>query len=148
MEPITLIVTALVAGATAVANDVGGQALKDAYNGLKTVIVDKYKNAVGYVEKAENNPDQQDLAASAAVALDVAGAADDAELLNLAEQVQTLLEQQEKAAPGSTIINVTGSGAAATGGGVSAGAGGIAIGGSVSGGVSTGGKSNKPEDEA
>jgi hypothetical protein len=39
MDPITVIVTALIAGAAAAAKDVSVQAVKDAYNGLKTVVV-------------------------------------------------------------------------------------------------------------
>ena len=96
------------------------------------------------VELIEEQAGEQAYVPGATAALTSAGAADDAELLDLAEQLQALLEKQEKAAPGSTIINVSGSGAAATGGGVAAGAGGIAVGGNVTGGV---GKPSKPEDE-
>ncbi len=42
MEPISLIVTALVAGATAAAKDTAGKAVKDAYEGLKTLIKRKF----------------------------------------------------------------------------------------------------------
>ena len=38
MEPITLIIGALAAGATAAAKDTAGQVVKDAYAGLKTLI--------------------------------------------------------------------------------------------------------------
>lgn len=38
MEPISLIIAALVAGATAATKDTAGQAVKDAYEGLKTLI--------------------------------------------------------------------------------------------------------------
>ena len=138
MEPVTLIVTALVAGATAVANEVGGQALKDAYTGLKTLVVDRYKGAKSVVELAENNPDSADMAQAAEAVLTDAGAADDQDLITQAEQVNEELATQEKANPGSTIITVSGSGAVAVNRSTAAGAGGIAIGGSVKGNVSTG----------
>ena len=145
MEPITLITTALVAGAAAAGTDVGGMALKDAYGALKQFIVDRYEKVRPAVEMVENNPAEAAFGTAAAAALKNAGAADDAELLDLARNLNALLEEQEKAAPGSTIINVSGSGAAAVSGGVAAGAGGIAVGGSVKGEVGT---ANAPEDEA
>ena len=43
MEPISLIINALVTGATAAAGDVGGTTVKDAYNGLKTLIKRKFE---------------------------------------------------------------------------------------------------------
>ena len=42
MEPITLILTALVAGATAAAKDTAGQAIKDSYTGLKGLIKQRF----------------------------------------------------------------------------------------------------------
>ena len=43
MEPISLIIAALVAGATAATKDTAGQAVKDAYEGLKTLIKRKFE---------------------------------------------------------------------------------------------------------
>lgn len=42
MEPITLILTALVGGATAAAKDTAGNAIKDSYTGLKALIKKKF----------------------------------------------------------------------------------------------------------
>ncbi|MDJ0601578.1 MAG: hypothetical protein QNJ37_22375 [Crocosphaera sp.] len=42
MEPISLIMMALVAGATAAAKDTAGKAVKDAYEALKTLIKRKF----------------------------------------------------------------------------------------------------------
>ncbi|MBG1244728.1 hypothetical protein [Nostoc sp. NZL] len=42
MDPITLILTALAAGATAAAKDTAGTAVKDAYEGLKALIKKKF----------------------------------------------------------------------------------------------------------
>jgi len=44
MEPISLIVTALVAGAVAAAKDTAEQGVKDTYQGLKTLIKRKFAN--------------------------------------------------------------------------------------------------------
>jgi hypothetical protein len=43
MEPIAIILTALVAGATAAAKDTAGTAVKDAYNGLKLLLKKKFE---------------------------------------------------------------------------------------------------------
>lgn len=45
MDPVSAIVGALVAGATAAASDTASQAIKDAYQGLKTLLTDTYKLA-------------------------------------------------------------------------------------------------------
>lgn len=44
MEPISLIIAALVAGATAAAKDTAEKGIKDAYEGLKVLIKDKFKD--------------------------------------------------------------------------------------------------------
>ena len=44
MDPISLIITALVAGAAAASKDIAGQAVKDAYKGLKDLIKKHKKN--------------------------------------------------------------------------------------------------------
>ena len=43
MEPISLILAALVAGATAAVKDTAGQAVKDAYKGLKDLMKKKFE---------------------------------------------------------------------------------------------------------
>src|SRR5947209_3915948 len=43
MDPVSAILAALVAGATAAASATASQAVKDAYHGLKTILVDTYK---------------------------------------------------------------------------------------------------------
>lgn len=45
MDPVSAIVGALVAGATAAASDTASQAIKDAYQGLKILLTDTYKLA-------------------------------------------------------------------------------------------------------
>jgi hypothetical protein len=53
MEPITLILSALVAGATAALKDTAGKAVKESYEGLKTLIKKKFEGdalAQGMIE--------------------------------------------------------------------------------------------------
>lgn len=50
MEPISLILAALVAGATAAGKDVAGKAVKDSYDGLKALIKKKF------AEKGKDDP--------------------------------------------------------------------------------------------
>ena len=60
MDPITVtIVTALSSGAVAAAKDVATQAIKDAYAGLKKLVVDRYKKAGPFVEALEAEPDSK-----------------------------------------------------------------------------------------
>jgi len=43
MDPVSAIVGALVAAATAAAKDIASKAVSDAYDGLKTLIVTRFK---------------------------------------------------------------------------------------------------------
>jgi esterase/lipase superfamily enzyme len=57
MDPFSVsVVTALAAGAVAVAKDVATKAVKDAYSGLRQLIVDRYKKTAPFVEAVEANP--------------------------------------------------------------------------------------------
>jgi len=62
MDPVSAIVGAIVAGASAVASNVGAKAVSDAYDGLKNLIVAKCKRkaAVEMVEKAPHSPASKD----------------------------------------------------------------------------------------
>lgn len=60
MEPVTItVVTALAAGALAAAKDVATSAVKDAYAGLKKLIIDRYKKAGPLIEAVETHPTSQ-----------------------------------------------------------------------------------------
>jgi hypothetical protein len=58
MDPVTLIVTALAAGASAALKDTASQAIKDAYSGLKSLLERKFadeslaQDAIGKYEEA------------------------------------------------------------------------------------------------
>lgn len=60
MEPLTLITSALVAGATVALKEVGGQAVKDAYAALKKLVEEKFSGnsaAETALQEHEKDPD-------------------------------------------------------------------------------------------
>ena len=64
MEPISLILAALVAGVTAAAKDTAGKAVKDAYEGLKSLIKKKFADKgkaddSDIIDKHERKPDSK-----------------------------------------------------------------------------------------
>jgi hypothetical protein len=146
-DPITLIVGALATGAAAAAKDVVSQAVKDAYNGLKTLIGSKYEskpNVGASLQILEAKPDSSDIQAVVETALRDAGADQDDEIQTKTQELRTKLEQENLLPKIVYQGKVEGSGALAQGkGAVASGAGGIAVGGNVQGNLTTGGK--KPD---
>ena len=59
MDPISVIVTAVVLGIAAGAENAAAQAVKDAYAGLKKIIQDKYKVHLANLEKKPDSPSQR-----------------------------------------------------------------------------------------
>ncbi len=146
MEPISLIAGALVLGAAAAAKEVGGSALKDAYAGLKRMIVDRYAAVQPVVTLVEDNPEGAEAYEQAAAAtLATTDAAHDQELIDQAEALLAALKEANAIDEARYNIIVSGSGAAAVGGGVAAGEGGTAIGGDYHGDLSP---RRKKDDEA
>jgi hypothetical protein len=102
VDPITLIVTALVAGASAAAQETAGTAVKDAYAGLKALIRRRFGR--------EDAPELDDPAAAEAPLtekLRAAGAERDEELVRAA---QALLAQvdPENARAGRYNVQISG----------------------------------------
>jgi hypothetical protein len=142
MDPITMIVTALVAGAVAAGKDVAAQAVQDSYAGLKALVVRKFSekgNVAGALAGVEKKPDSEIWQTALKEELETAGAAQDAEVVAQARALLDLLKEHGLAAGPSYRAEVHGSGAIAQGeGAVAAGAGGVAVGGSVQGPIITG----------
>ena len=137
MDTIMQIVTALAAGALAATPAVAGQAVKDAYAGLKDLVVRKL-GGKGEVEAAvrllEQKPESEGRKTALAEELQAAGAGDDRELAQAAQALLDLLQAHGLAGTTSYQATVIGPGAAAQGpGATAAGQGGIAIGGNVPG---------------
>src|SRR5258708_7464125 len=91
MDPVTLILTALGAGATAGSQAVVGDAIKDAYTGLKTLIQRKFAGkSKAELALAEHETDPQIWEAPLKKALTQEHADKDSEILQAA---QTLLDR-------------------------------------------------------
>ncbi len=146
MEPLTTtLLTALVTGAAAATTTVAGQAIKDAYAGLKQLISNTfsaYPAVAIAVQQVDDQPDSQGrqgfLKGELETALATPNALPEAAQQALRTQAQTLLAllaQLQAAGPTSATYHATlsGSGAIAQDHSTAAGAGGIAVGGSVSG---------------
>jgi hypothetical protein len=86
MDPVSIIVSAVVAGASASLKGVASDAVKSAYGGLKTLIARKFGDKVDMtaVEQRPTHDGQQDVLATD---LREAGAASDAEVLLKAREV-------------------------------------------------------------
>ncbi|MEM7014171.1 MAG: hypothetical protein AAF585_22145, partial [Verrucomicrobiota bacterium] len=133
MEPVSLIVGALIAGASKVAPE----AVQDAYKGLKKLITDKYNrdkapNLENAIRSIEQKPDSAGAKAMLEEEIPVAEILTDEDILKAA---QVLMEKSGQAG-GGVHIEQSGDGAIAMGDhSVAAGKGGIAIGGDVHGDV-------------
>lgn len=96
MDPVTIVVSALAAGAVAGLKPAAEQAVKDAYVGMKALIVRKYRSVdIGPVEtRPESKPKRESLAED----LRTAGADGDVELI---AQAKALVELLQRFAPDS-----------------------------------------------
>jgi len=144
MDPITIIVTAVTAGAVAASKDVAAQAVKDGYAALKALIVHKFGQKVDVadaVEGVEKKPDSQARQAVLKEELEAAGATQDTEVVQQAQVLLDLLKQHGLELGPSYHAELRGSEAIAQGpGATAAGSGGVAVGGDVKGGIRIGGK--------
>lgn len=149
MDPITVIVAALVGGAAAGAKDVATEAIKDAYAGLKALVVRRFgqkADVADAVAKVEQKPDSKPRQEMLREELETAGAEHDPEVVKQAQALLDLLKKEGALSEAQYQITVSGSGAAAAGGGVAAGQGGVAAG-TIHGGVTLGGARPKRREE-
>jgi hypothetical protein len=108
MDPISLILTALVSGAAASVKDTASQAVKEGYNGLKTLIQSKLAGrsaAETALAQFEEDPDVWK--APLEKELKKAGIAQDKEIIDTAQRVMTLVQPQQ-AAQGKYNVQITG----------------------------------------
>ncbi|MGF2036695.1 MAG: hypothetical protein RMZ43_015505 [Nostoc sp. CmiVER01] len=99
MEPVSMIITALGAGAIAATKDTAGTAVKDAYQGLKTLIKKRFESepkAQMVLEEHETDPETYE--APLIKKLAEAGADQDAEIIKLAQELLKQLKPEESAA--------------------------------------------------
>ena len=93
MEPITVIVSALAAGAAAGLKPMAEGVIKDAYSAIKSFIKKKYDKVD--LTPLEAKPESETKRASLAEDLTDAGAANDLELLDQAKQVIDAVKQYD-----------------------------------------------------
>jgi hypothetical protein len=104
MDPITLIVTALAAGAAAGLKPTAEQAVKDAYQALKELIRRKYAAVAPTVDYLEARPERERVRQDLHEELAATAAGQDAELLTQAQAV--LKAVQQKAPEAAATIGV------------------------------------------
>ncbi|MEQ1840833.1 MAG: hypothetical protein ABL994_10515 [Verrucomicrobiales bacterium] len=132
-DPEQKILTALVAGATAVASS----AVKDSYQGLKRLIVDRFKSKSDIedaIESVEQKPESEARRSVLAEEIEGSGALGDSEVIAKAEELLGIAAREGGVQSGRDGISViqTGSGAIAIGRRSTAGgAGAVVIGGNV-----------------
>jgi hypothetical protein len=107
VEPIlTTILSAVLAGAAAKSKDLASQAVLDAYNSLKSLLIRKLGKS-GAIQSVEDEPDSEPASAALAEALAKQGLAKDSELATLAEEMkQALAEAKAAAVPGAADIDI------------------------------------------
>lgn len=108
MDPITLILTALTAGAAASAKDTASAAIKDSYNGLKAIIQRKFAGtptAEVALIAHETKPDVWK--APLEEGLKETGTDQDQEVIAAAQRLMTLVQPQQ-AAMGKYNVQITG----------------------------------------
>lgn len=106
MEPVTLVVTALALGAAAGLKATAEQVVKDAYAGVKTLILTQYAAAGGSLTALEKKPESQAKQASLGEDLQDAGGDQDRELLERARQLIEAVEQSKLGAESALAIGV------------------------------------------
>ncbi len=109
MDPVTLaITTALSAGVLSGLSTVSSQAILDGYDAIKNKIKEKYgknSNLANSISLLEQRHDSKNLQGAVQEEVDIAGANKDEEILQLSEELYSLLEKQA-----NNSINITGNG--------------------------------------
>ena len=94
MDPVTLILAALAAGASAGIGDTASQAIKDAYAGLKTLIKRRFVGSSKAQEVlVEHEADPETYERPLAKQLKATGANEDAAILEAAERLLALADE-------------------------------------------------------
>jgi hypothetical protein len=108
IEFIAVIVGALAAGALSKAGELGGQAVTDAYDALRTLIVQKLGKS-GAVQSVEDEPQSESAQAALVEALVKVGFVDDDELIQCTERLRRALNLRQQQGSGDIEVgNVVG----------------------------------------
>lgn len=106
MDPISLIVTALASGAAAALKPTAENVVKDAYQGLKSIIRDRYAKASDGVEGLESRPDSAARKSVVEEDLREIDAAADRELLERAKAVLAAVQQHDPSAADAAAVDL------------------------------------------
>jgi len=138
MDPISVIVGALTAGAMAAVREVAGQAVFDGYKALKALIARKFGEKArveAAMEAVEQRPGSEGRQEILKEQLEASGVDQDEQVLQQARDFLDLLNAHGLLSGAFYQAIVSGSGAVAQAGSVAAGEGGVPVGGDVEGGV-------------
>lgn len=108
MDPVSLIVAALAAGASAALKDTAAEAVKDAYNGLKSLLKRKLGDkpaAQVVIDKHEESPDVWEKPLEDEIKQ--SGIADDEEVVKAAQKLMELVDP-DGARAGKYNVNISG----------------------------------------
>ena len=103
MDPLTLIVTALVAGASAGLQGTATDFIKDTYAGLKQLVVSRFPHAKAAVEDMDNNPTDEE---SKKLVERRLGKLDATQVTEIVQQAEHLLQAVQQVAPQMEIFGV------------------------------------------
>ena len=118
MDPVTMIVSAVVAGVVAASKDVAGQAVKDAYAALKSLITRKLgaqADVENALEQVEKKPESKARQAVLKEELETAGSGQDTEIVSQAQVLFDLLKEIGQVPGPSYRAEIHGGGAIAQG---------------------------------
>lgn len=104
MEPVTLIATAVALGALEGARETAKQAVSDAYLAIRRLLADKYAAVgpeVGVLEKKPSDKARREMLAEE---LEKAGAGDDQQLKDLAQELLSAVEAGDSDAPNTVGV--------------------------------------------
>lgn len=108
MEPISMIMAALAAGAAAAAKDTAGTAVKEGYEGLKALLKRRFSGDAGSEVALEKYPEAPTVWEKPLEhALEETGAAEDEEVVQAA-QALAIAADPEGAAAGKYTLNISG----------------------------------------
>ncbi len=110
MDPVTLIVAALAAGASAGVSDTVSQGVKDAYGGLKALVLRRVKDQpAGEVAVVEHEKDPEVWSAPLAKSLTTAGVDTDPQVIEAAQRLLRMTDPDGSRA-GIYTVNIAATG--------------------------------------
>jgi hypothetical protein len=109
VDPVTLIVGALAAGALKGAGESATTAVKDTYQALKTAVASRFtERQVSITVLAEHEEDPDTYEKPLAKQIQGTGASDDPRIVELAQALMRLMDQEDGALSGKYTVDIRG----------------------------------------